>query len=382
MTQTLSLFDEYVLEAPTTQSIKYIGSKLKLIPQVLELIKKVDAKTILDGFAGTTRVSQALAKLGYTVICNDVAPWTEVFGTCYLLNTKPREVYQPLIDHLNAMLPVDGWFTEHYGGHANGGCAVQADGLKKPWQLHNTRKLDAIRQEIETLNLDTVNKAVALTSLILALDRVDNSLGHFSAYLKEWSARSYKGLVLEVPEVFTSEGEHEVYQSDIFDLVPRVSVDLAYFDPPYGSNNEKMPPSRVRYAAYYHLWKSVVLFDKPTLFGKAKRREDTSDPLAASVFEEFRTDTTGHFIAVEAIAQLIQETQARWILLSYSSGGRATAQQLDEVMQNNGKLLATLELDYKRNVMAGMKWTDEWINDAEKPNREFLFLLEKNTPLI
>ena len=382
MTQTLSLFDEYVLEAPTTQSIKYIGSKLKLIPQVLELIKKVDAKTILDGFAGTTRVSQALAKLGYTVICNDVAPWTEVFGTCYLLNTKPREVYQPLIDHLNAMLPVDGWFTEHYGGHANGGCAVQADGLKKPWQLHNTRKLDAIRQEIETLNLDTVNKAVALTSLILALDRVDNSLGHFSAYLKEWAARSYKGLVLEVPEVFTSEGEHEVYQSDIFDLVPRVSVDLAYFDPPYGSNNEKMPPSRVRYAAYYHLWKSVVLFDKPTLFGKAKRREDTSDPLAASVFEEFRTDTTGHFIAVEAIAQLIQETQARWILLSYSSGGRATAEQLNAVMQNNGKLLATLELDYKRNVMAGMKWTDEWINDAETPNREFLFLLEKNTPLI
>ena len=377
MQQTLPHF-----RTPRTEGIKYIGSKLKLIPQVLELVKKVNAKTILDGFAGTTRVSQALAKLGYTVICNDVAPWTEVFGTCYLLNAKPREAYQPLIDHLNAVPPVDGWFTEHYGGHPNGGCAIQADGLKKPWQLHNTRKLDAIRQEIENLNLDPVDKAVALTSLILALDRVDNSLGHFSAYLKEWAPRAYKELGLEVPEIFTSEGNHQVFQSDIFGLVPRASVDLAYFDPPYGSNNEKMPPSRVRYAAYYHLWKSVVLFDKPALFGKAKRREDTSDPLAASVFEEFRTNTTGHFIAVEAIAKLIRETQARWILLSYSSGGRATAEQLNAVMQNNGKLLAVLELDYKRNVMAGMKWTDEWINDAETPNREFLFLLEKNTPLI
>lgn len=370
------------LHAPPTEGIKYIGSKLKLIPQVLELVKKINAKTILDGFAGTTRVSQALAKLDYTVICNDVAPWSEVFGTCYLLNTKPREMYQPLIDHLNTVSPVDGWFTEHYGGHANGGSAIQADGLKKPWQLHNTRKLDAIRQEIENLNLDPVDKAIALTSLILALDRVDNSLGHFSAYLKEWAPRAYKELVLEVPEVFTSEGEHQVHQSDIFDLVPRVAVDLAYFDPPYGSNNEKMPPSRVRYAAYYHLWKSVVLFDKPTLFGKAKRREDTSDPLAASVFEEFRTSTTGHFIAVEAIAKLIRETQARWILLSYSSGGRATAQQLNEVMQDNGKLLTVLELDYKKNVMAGMRWTHEWINAAEKPNREFLFLLEKDVPLI
>ena len=373
---------QQTLHAPPTEGIKYIGSKLKLIPQVLELVKKVNAKTILDGFAGTTRVSQALAKLGYTVVANDIAPWSKVFGTCYLLNTKPREAYQPLIDHLNVVPPVDGWFTEHYGGYANEGNAIQADGLKKPWQLHNTRKLDAIRQEIETLNLDSVDKAVTLTSLMLALDRVDNSLGHFSAYLKEWAPRAYKNLVLEVPQVFTSEGEHQVYQSDIFELVPYVSVDLAYFDPPYGSNNEKMPPSRVRYAAYYHLWKSVVLFDKPTLFGKAKRREDTSDPLAASVFEEFRRNDDGRFIAVEAIAKLIRETQARWILLSYSSGGRATAEQLNAVMQDNGKLLTVLELDYKKNVMAGMSWTHEWINAAEKPNREFLFLLEKDVPLI
>lgn len=382
MMQTLPLFNDLVLDPPPTQSIKYIGSKLKLIPQVLELVKKVDAKTILDGFSGTTRVSQALAKLGYTVICNDVAPWSKIFGTCYLLNTKPRDAYQPLIDHLNAVPSIDGWFTEHYGGHANSGCAIQEDGLKKPWQFHNTRKLDAIRQEIETLKLDPIEKAVALTSLILALDRVDSTLGHFSAYLREWAPRAYKELVLKVPEIFTSEGDHQVHQADIFELVPRVSVDLAYFDPPYGSNNEKMPPSRVRYAAYYHLWKSVVLFDKPTLFGKAKRRKDTSDPLAASIFEEFRRTDDGQFIAVQAIAKLVRETQARWILLSYSSGGRATAQQLNEVMQNSGKLLAVLELDYKKNVMAGMRWTHEWVDIAEDPNREFLFLLEKNRFLI
>ena len=369
-------------DPPPTQSIKYIGSKLKLIRHILELVKKVNAETILDGFSGTTRVSQALAKLGYTVISNDVAPWSKIFGTCYLLNTKPKEAYQPLIDHLNAVPPIDGWFTEHYGGHANDGCAIQEDGLKKPWQFHNTRKLDAIRQEIETLKLDPTEKAVALTSLILALDRVDSTLGHFSAYLREWAPRAYKELVLKVPEIFTSEGDHQVHQADIFELVPRVSVDLAYFDPPYGSNNEKMPPSRVRYAAYYHLWKSVVLFDKPTLFGKAKRRKDTSDPLAASIFEEFRRNDDGQFIAVQAIATLIRETQARWILLSYSSGGRATAQQLNEVMQSNGKLLTVLELDYKKNVMAGMRWTHEWVDIAEDPNREFLFLLEKNRFLI
>ena len=182
---------------PPTEGIKYAGSKLKLLPHILQLAAKVGAKTVLDGFSGTTRVSQALARSGYAVVCNDIAAWSEIFGMCYLLNQKKRSDYQPLIDHLNAVRPVDGWFTQHYGGYPNEGCAIQRDGRKRPWQIHNTRKLDAIREEIEALALDPVDKAVALTSLILALDHVDSSLGHFVSYLKDWSPRSYKKLELK-----------------------------------------------------------------------------------------------------------------------------------------------------------------------------------------
>jgi len=377
MTESLSLIEDIVVEAPRTEGIKYAGSKLKLLTYILELAKRVGAETVLDGFSGTTRVSQALAKSGYSVISNDIAVWSELFGTCYLLNQKHRTDYQPLIDHLNAVSPVDGWFTEHYGGEANGGHAVQADGLKKPWQRHNTRKLDGIRNEIETLKLDKLDKAVALTSLILALDKVDSTLGHFVSYLNDWSERSYHPLRLKVPDIFVTEAEHQVYRQDIFDLVQNVSVDLAYFDPPYGSNNEKMPPSRVRYASYYHLWTTICLYDTPELFGKAKRRADTSDTVAASVFEEFRKDDDGVFLAVKSIQRLIQATKAPWIILSYSSGGRATADELNEVITHYGQLHEVIEVDYKTNVMAGMKWTHEWLRDAEKPNREFLFLIEK-----
>lgn len=135
------------------------------------------------------------------------------------LTKKKPEEYQPLIDHLNALPPVDGWFTQMYGGHPNGGCAIQADGLKRPWQIHNTRKLDAIRQEIENLKLDKVDKAVALTSLILALDQVDNTLGHFVSYLREWAPRSYNNLVLKVPLVFPNTEQNEVFREDVFDLL-------------------------------------------------------------------------------------------------------------------------------------------------------------------
>ncbi len=377
MTVQRSLFGDFTVDPPSTEGIKYAGSKLKLLPKILELVARTGANTVLDGFAGTTRVSQSLAKCGYQVTCNDVAVWSEVFGKCYLLNRAERRTYADLIEHLNRQAPRDGWFTQHYGGTPNGNTKPNP-GLKKPWQLHTTRKLDGIREEIDRLGLSDVEKAVALTSLILALDRVDSTLGHFVSYLKDWSRRSFNELCLEVPRVWVNTVEHKVIRKDVFSLTDS-TVDLAYYDPPYGSNNEKMPPSRVRYASYYHVWTSVILNDRPEVFGKALRRKDSSDKIAANVFEEFRRNpTSGRFIAVEAIERLIKKTNARWIILSYSSGGRATAEELNHVLRKNGSIAEVVELDYKRNVMADMKWTNDWIREAEEPNREFLFLLEKS----
>lgn len=377
MTAQLTLFDDVGAKAPPTEGIKYAGSKLRLLPAILELAKKTKAKTVLDGFSGTTRVSQALARSGYAVHSNDIATWSEVFATCYLLNKKPPEAYRTLISHLNSVAPAHGWFSEHYGGEPNGGSSVQRDGLKKPWQLHNTRKLDGIREEIEKLGLSQVDKAVALTSLVLALDRVDSTLGHFASYLNEWAPRSYNELELIVPNLFISQATHHVTRRDVFEAACETCSDLAYFDPPYGSNNEKMPPSRVRYAAYYHLWTSVCLYDKPDLFGRVNRRKDSSDVISASVFEEFRRNEDGRFIAVDAIDRLLQCASAKWIILSYSTGGRATADELQEVMQRNGRITEAVEIVYRRNVMAGMRWTNEWLRDAEEPNREFLFLIAR-----
>jgi adenine-specific DNA-methyltransferase len=380
MSEQSQLFNDLVVDAPKTEGIKYAGSKLKLLPQILELAKKSGAKSVFDGFAGSTRVSQAFAQSGYKVTCNDLSVWSKTLGTCYLKNRKPLKDYQALIDHLNAVEPEDGWFTENYGGDVVAGSkhnGIQPDGSKKPWQKKNTRKLDAIRSEIDHLKLDDVTKSVALTSLILALDRVDSTLGHFVSYLKDWSPRSFNDLVLKVPLLWENERENVIRSGDIFESLEGVEADLAYYDPPYGSNNEKMPPSRVRYASYYHVWTSVCLNDSPPLFGKAARREDCSDKIANSVFEEFRRSESGKFIVVEAIEKLLERTPCSSVILSYSSGGRATAAELNEAIKNHGELIETIEIDYKKNVMASMKWTDEWLRDAEEPNREFLFLVKK-----
>lgn len=352
-----------------TEGIKYAGSKLKILPSIFDCIADIDFTTVLDGFSGSTRVSQAFAKAGFITTASDIAEWSEIFATAYLLNTREPNYYQPIIEHLNNLKGVNGWFSEFYGG-------IETNNDKRPFQLKNTQKLDAIREEIDHLNLDTVEKAVALSSLILALDSVDSTLGHYVAYLAAWSPRSYKDLHLQVPMLFVNTQKNSVMRGDIFENIKNKTFDLAYFDPPYGSNNEKMPPSRVRYNSYYHIWKSVILNDKPEIFGKANRRVDSKDGVSASVFEEFRKDENGNYKAMQAIKKLINQTQARYILLSYSSGGRATKEELFTILNQAGKLLKIIEIDYKKNVMGQMRWTNDWINSDEK-YVEYLFLIEK-----
>lgn len=352
-----------------TQGIKYAGSKLKIIPYIVEIVNELqDVKTVLDGFSGTTRVSQAFAQLGYDTTSNDLAVWSEVFANCYLKAEKPPSFYQEIINELNALKYAEGWFTQHYSDDIHL--------LKKPFQRKNLQKLDAIRCEIDQFNLSWEDKCVILTSLILALDKVDNTLGHFVAYLSDWSRRSQNDLELKLPNRYDLSGKNEVLRTDVFDAIDGKKFDFVYLDPPYGSNNDKMPSSRVRYQSYYHFWTTVIKNDEADLFGKVNRRDDTRDFKSASLFESFKKDENDKFIALEALQKLIERTDARYILLSYSSGGKATKDELCDMITASGKLIKAMEIDYKKNVMSNMRWTNEWVN-SEGKYHEYLFLMEK-----
>lgn len=401
---------------PATEGVKYAGSKLKLLPHIIPIVCGLrDVHTVLDGFSGSTRVSQGLYQTGrFAVVSNDISAWSEVFARCYLHADRPAAYYQCLIDRLNALEGREGWFTATYD--------TTADDHKRPFQHKNLLRLDAIREEIavwrERGEIDRTTECVLLTSLMLALDRVDSTLGHFSSYLRQWSRRSYDDLTLRLPRLCYNSAfpRAEVTRGDIFDLL--CSDDdhllhrsagkgtgdgadhgtgggadhgmgggadhrmgdgaglLAYYDPPYGSNNVKMPPSRIRYASYYHFWTSVVLNDHPAVFGRASRREDSRDTVATSVFEDYHKAPDGHHLAMDAIDRLLTLTPAQYVLLSYSSSGRATRNELLEVLHANGRLLQTLSFDHAHHVMARMQWTQKWLN-ADEDHKEYLFLLEK-----
>ncbi|HRH11830.1 MAG TPA: DNA adenine methylase, partial [Bacteroidia bacterium] len=110
------LLKQLQLSVPKTEGIKYAGSKLKILPYIIDVISELKVKNVLDGFSGSTRVSQAFAQLGYNTTSSDISVWSETMATAYILNNKEPKHYQSIIDHLNGIKGYKGWFSEHYGG--------------------------------------------------------------------------------------------------------------------------------------------------------------------------------------------------------------------------------------------------------------------------
>lgn len=363
-----------------TEGIKYAGSKRKLIPDILNIVSRLPVRTALDACSGSTRVAQALARNGLRTTANDIAVWSQVFGQCYLLSAEDEEFYAPLLAYLNALPPEHGWFSEHYGGDGSQVCSDAGDGRKKLWQWQNTRKLDAIRSELDRLSLSEIQRSVLLTALILALDRVDSSVGHQVSYLKRWASRSYQTLSLRLPLLIPAAAQqgHRVLRSDLFDLLASESADLIYLDPPYGSGNERMPPSRVRYASYYHVWTTLCLNDRPSVQGRAARRADCSDPTSSSIFEEYhRNPESGRWIALEAMERALRSARCAYLLLSYSSQGRVSRDDLAGMISDLGYEFRVFEKSHRDHVMRSMQWTGQWSQIPSGRLSEYLILIGK-----
>lgn len=84
--------------------IKYLGSKRKLVPHILERIQGLPVQRVCDLFTGTTRVAQACKRAGMYVVANDLASYSHVFATAYIAADATRldmDRLQGWINHLN-----------------------------------------------------------------------------------------------------------------------------------------------------------------------------------------------------------------------------------------------------------------------------------------
>jgi len=196
-------------------------------------------------------------------------------------------------------------------------------------------KIGYIRENIENKfkngEINERERAILITSLLYAMDKIAATCGHYDAYRK--GAILTDNITLAIPLVNSKNNpKNRCFNEDANKLARQISADLVYIDPPYNSR---------QYSDSYHLLENVATWQKPKVSGVAKKM----DRLA------IKSQYCGAN-ANEAFADLIENTQAKYILFSYNNmankgNDRSNAKISDEVIMDTlgkkGKVLVFLQ---------------------------------------
>ena len=310
--------------------IKYIGSKRTLVSRIVALAAALrnrsgsPAATACDLFCGTTRVAQGLKEAGFFVTANDLATYAEVLATAYV-EADPRHVRKKALAEklafLNALEGTDGYFTRTFCEEA------------RYFQPFNGRRIDAVRDAIDQVAEGRVERAILLTSLMEAADRVDSTTGLQMAYLKTWAPRSHNALELRMPRLIAGRGR--AMRQDANVLASRMEeVDVAYLDPPYNQHS---------YHSNYHIWETLVRHDAPASYGVARKRED-----CRSVKSAYNSRVK----AWQAFESLVRTVPARHLIVSFSDEGFFAFDDIVALLEDARGEVAVFPISNKRYVGA------------------------------
>jgi adenine-specific DNA-methyltransferase len=306
--------------------IKYLGSKRTLVPRILSVVGALPGvESVIDLFSGTSRVGHALKGAGYQVFSNDHNAYAATLARCYVQADAERlaPAAEPLLEELQRLEGKRGYFTETFCERS------------RFFQPKNGMKVDAIREALCRMELEPELEAVLLVSLMEAADRVDSTTGLQMAYLKSWAPRAHKELSLRLPALLSASpnGSCSAHQLDALAAAQELEADLAYLDPPYNQH---------KYLGNYHIWESLVLWDKPEVYGVACKRVDVRT--RKSPFNSKRG-------ALEAMRSVIEAVRARYLVVSFSNEGFISREEMEAMLSARGEV-CIIENDFKRYVGA------------------------------
>ncbi len=307
--------------------IKYLGSKRRLVPVLGAICAEAGAGRTLDLFTGTTRVAQEFKRRGQAVTASDIATYSEVLGDCYISTDAAAvdlDEVRDVLALLSALPGRRGYFTRTF-------CEES-----RFFQPKNGARVDAIRDVLESDFRGSPLFPILLTSLMLAADRVDSTAGLQMAYLKDWAPRAHRDLELRVPELLPGAGT--TVRGDAREVVATLpATDLMYLDPPYNQH---------RYFTNYHVWETLVRWDRPEPYGVARKRIDSRDDAMKSVFNRKRQMPA-------AFAELLGSVRAETVIVSYNDESWITPAQMVTALRDAGHdEVQLLAFDAKRYVGA------------------------------
>ena len=189
--------------------------------------------TVADIFAGTGSVSSAFTDK--KLITNDNLYFNYICHIAWFGSEKYSE--EKIIEQIN--------FYNHIEIEQDN--YVSLNFADTYFSKSDCRKIGFIRENIEDLfrngQINFRERAILITALLYAMDKIANTCGHYDAYIQ--NAAFEKQLELAVPLASNENNiNNQCFNLDTNELVKNITADLVYIDPPYNSR---------QYCDAYHL---------------------------------------------------------------------------------------------------------------------------------
>lgn len=297
---------------------RYLGNKYKLLPFITKVVNEEcsDIDSVADIFAGTGAVSSAFTEK--LLITNDLMYSNYICNYAWFGAEEydPQTIIDCVVRYNSLSDLEDNYMTENFSDtyFSRDDCA----------------KIGYIREDIESLyENDRINqreRAILITSLLYAMDKIANTCGHYDAYRKGVVFEKTLELYVPLAEVHNT-ADNRCYNTDANELVKDITADLVYIDPPYNSR---------QYCDAYHLLENVARWEKPEVFGVARKMD------RSTMKSKYCTQS-----ATEAFEQLIGDIKAKYILLSYNnmaekgndrSNAKISDQDIMRILEKKGEV--------------------------------------------
>ena len=297
---------------------RYLGNKYKLLPFITKVVNEEcsDIDSVADIFAGTGAVSSAFTEK--LLITNDLMYSNYICNYAWFGAEEydPQTIIDCVVRYNSLSDLEDNYMTENFSDtyFSRDDCA----------------KIGYIREDIESLyENDRINqreRAILITSLLYAMDKIANTCGHYDAYRKGVVFEKTLELYVPLAEVHST-ADNQCYNTDANELVKDITADLVYIDPPYNSR---------QYCDAYHLLENVARWEKPEVFGVARKMD------RSTMKSKYCTQS-----ATEAFEQLIGDIKAKYILLSYNnmaekgndrSNAKISDQDIMRILEKKGEV--------------------------------------------
>ena len=169
------------------------------------------------------------------------------------------------------------------------------------FSLENAKKIGAMREEIDKIAESERERMCLLSSLIYATDKIANTVGHYDAFHR--AQDNTNPVALRLPSIFTETSKNVILNGDSNSLAGNYFADVVYLDPPYNSR---------QYSDAYHLLENLARWEKPEVFGVAKKMD--------------RTNIKSKFCgkaAPAAFGSLIESIVGKVIIVSFNNTGES-----------------------------------------------------------